>query len=111
LRWSRSRPQQRIALRDLAACDYLGVDTHIDVAESAPQSCDDVEVPVTGLTWVAAHLVIGEITRSRAAPRVISEFIQSCSLQAAAPSKYRFARNRMISAAPDLFQARFKRGG
>ena len=42
---------------------------------------------VTGLTWVAAHLVIGEITRSRAAPRVISESVQSCSLQAAAPSK------------------------
>jgi hypothetical protein len=39
------------------------------------------------LTWVAAHLVIGEITRSRAAPRVISESIQSCSLHSAAPSK------------------------
>ena len=32
---------------------------------------------VTGLTWVAAHLVIGEITRSRAAPTMISESIQS----------------------------------
>src|SRR5580700_9904009 len=30
---------------------------------------------VTGLTWVAAHLVMGETTRSRAAPRAISEGI------------------------------------
>src|SRR6267143_944965 len=37
---------------------------------------------VTGLTWVAAHLVIGETTRSRAAPRAMSESIQSCSLLA-----------------------------
>ena len=42
---------------------------------------------VRGLTWVAAHLVIGETTRSRAAPMVISELTQPCSLQAGAPSK------------------------
>ena len=40
---------------------------------------------VTGLTWVAAHLVIGEMTCSCAAPRVISEPTQSCSLHAEAP--------------------------
>ena len=52
---------------------------------------------MAGLTWVAAHRVIGEITRNRTAPRLISPLIQSCSLQAGAPSKYIFARNRMGS--------------
>ncbi len=37
---------------------------------------------VAGLTWVAAHRVIGETTRSRAAPSAISAPIQSCSRHA-----------------------------
>ena len=39
---------------------------------------------VAGLTWVAAHRVIGAITLSRTPPSAISEPIQSSSLQAGA---------------------------
>jgi hypothetical protein len=44
----------------------------------------------TGLTCVAAHPVIGENTRSRAVPKVISEAIQSCSFHPDDRSKKRF---------------------
>jgi hypothetical protein len=82
-------PQQRIADGHLATHHHLGVDAHIDVAEGAPEATtmSRWRFAVTGLTSVSAHLVIGEITRSCAAPRMISEPIQSCSLQADAPSK------------------------
>ena len=42
------RPKQRIADRDLATCHHLGVDPHIDVAESATEGCDDIEVSLRG---------------------------------------------------------------
>ena len=82
-------PKQPIADRDLATRHHLGVDPHIDMAERSTEGCDDVEISLSGdgIDLVAAHLVIGEITRSRACPRMISVSIQSCSLQAAAPSK------------------------
>jgi hypothetical protein len=47
------RLEQHIADGNLAACHYLGVDAHVDVAEGAPEGGDDVEVAffaVTGLT-------------------------------------------------------------
>jgi hypothetical protein len=38
------RPQQRIADRDFPSPHNLGVDAHIDVAESAPKGGDNVEI-------------------------------------------------------------------
>jgi hypothetical protein len=74
---------------DLAACRHLCVDAHIDVAKARPRAAtiSRSRSAVAGFTWVAAHLVIGEITPSRTAPMVTSELIQSCSLQADAPLK------------------------
>jgi hypothetical protein len=93
------RPQQRIANGNFASRHDLGIDTHIGVVERMVESSDESRSrsAVAGLTWVAAHRVIGEITRNRAAPMAISESIQSCSLQADGPSKYIFARNRIGS--------------
>ena len=90
------RPQQRTANRDFASRHNFRIDTHIGVVERmlvAP-TISRFRSAVAGLTWVAAHRVIGEITRNRAGPKAISESIQLCSLQVDGPSKYMFARNR-----------------
>jgi hypothetical protein len=81
------RPQQRIANGDFASRHDFRIDTHIGVVERMLESISRSRSAVAGSTWVAAHRVIGEITRNRAAPMAISESIQSCSHQADAPSK------------------------
>ena len=82
-------PKQRIAGRDLATRHHLGVDPILLWPNARPRAAtmSRSRFAVSGLTCVAAHLVIGEITRRRAPPRLISELIQSCSLQTVTPSK------------------------
>ena len=73
----------------IAGGNHLGVDAHADVAEIAVEGggMSRLRSVVAGLTSVAAHLVIGETIRSRAAPSPISAPIQSCSRRAAPPLK------------------------
>ena len=83
------RPQQRTANRDFASRHNFRIDTHIGVVERmlvAP-TISRFRSAVAGLTWVAAHRVIGEITRNRVGRKAILESIQLCSLQVDGPSK------------------------
>jgi len=101
------RLEQRIAEGDLVGATTSAYTPILMWPKARPRAAtmSRSRLAVTGLTWVAAHLVIGKITRSLAAPRVMSEPIQSCSLQADAPSRIdiraksrRCARSRCRSA-------------